>query len=323
MEEEKNELMLSIWMIVYNHEKYLVQALESILSQKTSFEFQIVIGDDASSDNSRDILLKYKRKYPDKIKLILHDENVGMTANLISVLKECSGKYLASCEGDDYWIDPLKLQKQVDFLENHDDYSGVSGKFITVDAESCPIIPDPIQRVIFKGENYSLEDYLTTDLWPGQTATFLYRNFLLGNGIKYYEEFEVVYDGMIYMSLLVRGKIKIMQEVLSGYRFIPNSGDSWSARVKRDNHSLFRYMMYKNMEKIAYDYNGTKIDFSKKYLRYWRESIIKFIRVPNQKNFSIMKSIYLLSNNKTDMKLQAFLAVPKALVLKINKMLRG
>lgn len=114
--------MVSIFMITYNHEKYLEEALDSIIMQKTNFKFDIVVGEDFSTDNTRKILLKYYEKYPSEFKLLLHQKNVGAMQNQIETLKACTGKYIAMCEGDDYWTDPLKLQKQVDFLEENEDY---------------------------------------------------------------------------------------------------------------------------------------------------------------------------------------------------------
>ncbi|GHV57477.1 hypothetical protein FACS1894182_06410 [Bacteroidia bacterium] len=104
-------------MVTYNHEKYIAEAIEGVMTQKNDFPIELVIGEDCSTDNTRQICLEYKKKYPNKIKLLLPEKNCGVMPNFIETLKNCTGKYIAICEGDDYWIDPLKLQKQVDFLE--------------------------------------------------------------------------------------------------------------------------------------------------------------------------------------------------------------
>ena len=106
-------------MITYNHEKYIAQALDSILMQEVDFKYEIVVGEDCSTDDTRQILLVYKKKYPDKFKLLLHDENIGMMNNILSTLKNCSGKYIAMLEGDDYWIDSEKLQIQIGLMEDN------------------------------------------------------------------------------------------------------------------------------------------------------------------------------------------------------------
>ncbi len=118
----KNPL-LSICCITYNHEQFIGQAIESFLMQECNFEFEIVLGEDCSTDKTREILLDYAGKFPDKIKLVLPEHNLGPAGNFINTFKNCSGKYIAFCEGDDYWTDKNKLQFQVDFLVHNPDFS--------------------------------------------------------------------------------------------------------------------------------------------------------------------------------------------------------
>lgn len=114
-----NEPKVSICMITYNHEKFIAQAIDSILMQQTDFDFELLIGEDCSADRTREIVVDYHKRYPDKIKLLLNENNLGMIQNFIQTFKACMGKYIALLESDDYWTDPLKLQKQVDVLERH------------------------------------------------------------------------------------------------------------------------------------------------------------------------------------------------------------
>lgn len=113
---------VSIFCMVYNHEPFLKQCLEGFLMQKCLFDFEIVVGEDCSTDKSRCVLLDYANKFPGKFNLLLHDQNIGAHLNQMSVFAKCNGNYIAICEGDDYWIDPLKLQKQIKFLEENDKY---------------------------------------------------------------------------------------------------------------------------------------------------------------------------------------------------------
>ncbi|MDP9080737.1 MAG: glycosyltransferase [Bacteroidota bacterium] len=115
-------LMVSICCITYNQDKFLAKAIDSYMMQKTDFEFDIVIGNDCSSDGTREILEHYKEKYADKIKVISSDKKMGTISNLISCNGLCKGKYIAFCKGDDIWADPNKLQKQVDLLETNPKY---------------------------------------------------------------------------------------------------------------------------------------------------------------------------------------------------------
>lgn len=111
--------LVSVIVLVYNHEKYLETCLESIICQETNFPFEIIIGDDFSLDRSRDICLAYKNKYSEIIRLLFHEKNRGLINNYIQLKKACRGEYIAQVAGDDYWRCNQKLQKQVDFMEEH------------------------------------------------------------------------------------------------------------------------------------------------------------------------------------------------------------
>ncbi len=115
--------LVSVRVITYNQIRYLAKCLESILAQRISFPFEIVLGEDCSDDGTRDLAISYAQEFPDIIRLITSESNVGGWQNAKRVRAASRGKYHALCEGDDYWIDPLKLQRQVDFLESHPDYS--------------------------------------------------------------------------------------------------------------------------------------------------------------------------------------------------------
>lgn len=114
--------VVSVCVITYNHEPYLAQCLDSLVMQQAYFPFEVVVGEDCSSDRTRGILREYEQRYPQIIRPIYHEKNVGAARNLFAhALPGAKGKYIAICDGDDYWTDPLKLQKQVDFLEAHPD----------------------------------------------------------------------------------------------------------------------------------------------------------------------------------------------------------
>ncbi len=122
--------ILSVAVITYNHGKYIVECLESIVSQEVSYPYEIVIGEDCSTDDTMMYVEKYAEKYPELIKVITSEQNVGAIQNDLRVLSACRGKYLAFCEGDDYWLDKHKLQKQIDFLEQNPDYGMVHTNFL-------------------------------------------------------------------------------------------------------------------------------------------------------------------------------------------------
>lgn len=111
--------LVSVSMITFNHAPFVAQAIEGVLQQKVNFPIELVIGEDCSPDGAREIVFEYQRKYPDLIRVITSDKNVGARKNGYRTTKACRGKYIAFCEGDDYWQHPEKLQKQVDYMEAH------------------------------------------------------------------------------------------------------------------------------------------------------------------------------------------------------------
>lgn len=115
--------MLSVCLITYNHAKYIRQAIDSVLMQRVNFTWELIIADDCSTDGTREIVLECYHRYPDFIRLILQEKNVGPAKNWLDLITTPKSKYIAYLEGDDYWTDPLKLQKQVDFLERDHSYS--------------------------------------------------------------------------------------------------------------------------------------------------------------------------------------------------------
>ena len=142
--------MITVFLFSYNHSSFIEQAVDSILAQVTSFHFKIIICDDCSSDNTQSIIKKYKKNFPDKISLILRKKNLGYQKSILSALKESETKYAAILEGDDFWTEPNKLQRQVDFLENNPNVSlcthwvktkDESGKKTHEDAFSGQIYP--------------------------------------------------------------------------------------------------------------------------------------------------------------------------------------
>lgn len=203
---------VSIFCMVYNHEHYLEKTIEGFLMQKSNFSTVIVIGEDYSKDNSRKIILDYATKYPGKFKLILQEKNVGAVQNQMDVLDACKGPFIAICEGDDYWTDPLKLQKQVDFLESNPEFSIVTGKAKFIEeGVVTSTFGDPQNKSI-----YTIEDFYTKNNLI--TCTALFRN-LNSN----YSLLRDVYfgDWMLYMiifSTLKNSKAKVLDDIFAHYR---------------------------------------------------------------------------------------------------------
>lgn len=116
---KKERILISTIIPSYNRADTVGQTIDSILAQEVDADMEIIIGDDCSTDNAREVLLAYKEKYPDTIRLIFQEQNVGLGANWATCVKACRGKYICNCDNDDYWHNPHKLQIQLDFMESH------------------------------------------------------------------------------------------------------------------------------------------------------------------------------------------------------------
>lgn len=131
--------LVSICMSTYRHERFIKQAIEGVMMQETDFDIELVIGEDFSDDGTRTICENLATRYGPRIRLLPSDRSYGQSQNLSRIITACTGKYIAMCEGDDYWIDPDKLQKQVTFLETHPAHVMCFHLVDTVDQEGCPL----------------------------------------------------------------------------------------------------------------------------------------------------------------------------------------
>lgn len=178
---EQNNILVSICCESFNHAPYLRDCLEGFVMQKTNFKFEILVHDDASTDGSDDIIREYAAKYPDLFKPILQTENQyskGISIWNSIQFPRAKGKYIAHCEGDDYWIDPLKLQKQVDFLESHPDYSMCFGNAIEHWEDGSS--PDKPMVDLNHSDVSPLELF---GRWQAPTASILYCKRILESNI--------------------------------------------------------------------------------------------------------------------------------------------
>ena len=157
---------VSVFIITYNQEQTIAQTIESILRQEGEFTMELIIGEDAGTDNTRQICIDYHEKYPEKIKLLLQDTNQGIVKNYIDTLLLCRGNYIGVCAGDDYWIDKSKISKQLDFFNSHPDYGVVTtggyrllvkkNKFIVGIAPLYPVPDGNVFHLTFKGGVYAM-----------------------------------------------------------------------------------------------------------------------------------------------------------------------
>lgn len=205
----QKDILVSVSMITYNHEKFITEAIESVVSQKTTFPFELVIGEDLSTDNTRAICIELQKKYPDIVRLRLNDPNQGMMLNWINNIESGKGKYIALCDGDDYWTDPYKLQKQVDFMEANPDFAMCSHSVYTL---MCGTLDENIEM---ERDVLTTEDIIRKD-WGLLTSSIFFRKEAHKTPDWYY----TVKNGDYALQLIVSlsGKIKFLPEYMSVYR---------------------------------------------------------------------------------------------------------
>lgn len=285
----KNNPLVSIRCLVYNHGPYLRQCLDGFVMQKTDFAFEAIVHDDASTDNSAAIIREYAEKYPDIIKPIYESENQyrkGTIGKIMDHAVSPSSKYIAICEGDDYWTDSLKLQKQVDYLERHPKCGLVWAK------ARCYIQ----EKDEFKGTTGTyMKDYYDMFInYSIAPLTTMYRNSILPP----YNEFIkgqhfMMGDSPLFLYIAHNHDIHFMDEIVGVYRVLRNSAchsDSYEKMVRFKNGTFevvkFYYEKYghpnfKQLESIHYSYlfnyayNDARYDTAKE--------IYKQIPYPNLK----------------------------------------
>ena len=252
-----NSPLLSVCMITYNHESFITQAIDGVLMQKTNFSFELIIGEDCSSDRTSQICKVYKEKYPDIIKLRLEEKNIGLMHNFIATLRSSVGKYIALCEGDDYWTDPYKLQKQVDFLEANQNYVLCTHKVAEIDEKNEItrfLEPEVIKDV------YSYNDVnINITIW---TCSVVYRNCV--KEIPDWFHSLPAGDFPFWLLLTKYGKIKYMNDTMSVYRNNTLGIHSSLPRTKKIINGLILVKKMKN--KFPRDYKAYFDDLRKKYL---------------------------------------------------------
>lgn len=209
MPDINSKYLVSVCMVTYAHAEFISQALDGILIQKTNFPFEIVIGEDCGPDNTREICKEYQKKYPDIIKLNFQKKNIGAQNNFIDTLDKCKGKYIALCEGDDYWNAPDKLQKQVDFLEANPDF--------TLCANTSNILQfgELIENKAPEKDILTFKDVLAQN-WGIMTASILFKR----EAFQIPSWYKDIVNGDYALQLIVstHGKIKILPEAMSVYR---------------------------------------------------------------------------------------------------------
>lgn len=218
---------LTVVCVTYNHEKYIAQALDGIVKQKTNFSFEVLVGDDASTDKTQDIIRQYAEKYPGIVKPILRKKNIGAAANSFDLYSRVKTLYVAICDGDDYWVDEYKLQKQVDFLDEHPDYTVCFHpvKVVREDKRKEDILY-PTKKMLKKIKSFDIDALLKCNFI--QTVSVVYRWAF--NNVMLSKEFVSLAPGDWFLAIehAKKGKIGFIDEVMAIYR--RHESGVWSAQ---------------------------------------------------------------------------------------------
>lgn len=246
--------MVSCRVCTYQHSGYIKQCLDGILMQQTNFPFEIVIGEDESSDGTREICIEYANKYPNRIRLFLHrrENNIQIDGKPSAKFQgwytmfHCRGEYQAVCEGDDYWMDPLKLQKQVDFLQSNKDYSIC---FHAVNEQNM-VTREVYASSLNHGDHpvtFTLNDLVKGNIM--HTPSILFRNKLF---TSFPDCFMEIVTGDYATSLLIAsyGKLRYMPDIMAVYRRHPSS--NWSAIA----HEARLYSWIKMLKLLIGEFDG-------------------------------------------------------------------
>lgn len=274
---DNQEIMVSIKCLAYNHERYIRKALDGFLMQKTNFKFEVIVHDDASTDNTAAIIREYEEKYPDIIKPIYQTENQHQYGNLSRrfIDHRFRGKYVAYCEGDDFWTDPNKLQMQVDYLEAHPDCSYTFHNASIVLEDGTPFrdkfLPDNSIFKAFAWENrdkkYYTADIINLAFIP--TASVLGRREYIVNRKDFCEN-AICGDLPLRLSLSLDGYGYYFNRIMSSYRTgNPNSASGQASKSKEAIMNTFyghkaildgfnEYTKYRWDKEIEYDIKRRK-----------------------------------------------------------------
>lgn len=266
MVNDKDKIMeplVSIVCVTYNHEPYLRQALDSFLMQQCNFPFEIVLAEDCSTDSTREICDEYASKYPDIINYIRSDNNVGAVENEARAIRAAKGKYIALCEGDDYWTDVKKLQKQVDFLEAHPDYVVTWTRYKKYIQDEDRYLSDGNEDLFKEGqENVEITTHIFLHRWITQYLTMVFRGSAYDN--TWCTRYKHYRDSHQFYHLLQNGKGAILNFVGGVYR---QTGDGMYSDLDHLKRQKIQIEVFKELWRVNNDDDAKSMyEFNIRYL---------------------------------------------------------
>lgn len=292
---------VSILCITYNHINFIDQALDSFLSQKTDWKYEIIVSDDASTDGTG-IHLKEKYAQNENIKIYCHDVNKGPLRNSLFALSKCSGRYVMICEGDDYWVDENKINTQIDFLEKNLEYFAVYCSAQVIGSGKGKIIP--YTGITFNG----VEDFLMAP-YQIPTCTVAFRNKIKGNIFTYRSILAkpgFICDVLLDTILCEHGKYKFIDKVMGCYRVTTNTSSFSSQSISKSE-----FEMLETRRKIQNYLNGTyefpifistSFVYTSILVKYYKRSFVeafsRYTRIPLHYKFGVLLTSIILFAKK-------------------------
>jgi glycosyltransferase involved in cell wall biosynthesis len=262
-------MKVSVLVMTYNHNPFIVQALDSALTQETTFPYEIIVSEDCSSDGTREIVKAYHERFPEKIRLILSERNIATNAVVVRGIEAARGQYVALLDGDDYWISPGKLQKQADFLDSHAECAICFHNAIVIHENGTeePRLWTPPNQ----GEITTL-----ADLWMGNyiaTCSTMFRKGLFGEFPAWYESFFPITDWPLYILNAEHGKIGYINEVMGVYRYHSQGYYSQLSQLEKLAATL---QFYRRMNAcLNFKYDGLVKTAISKYFIEWAEEYLR------------------------------------------------
>lgn len=242
MSESVQLPVISVCMITYNHEPFIARAIEGVMEQDSPYLFELVIGEDCSTDNTRQICLEFERKHPEVIRVLESSANLGITGNFIRTLAACRGKYIALCEGDDFWTSSSKLHSQVRFLEQNPEYAMVSGRVEMVDEQGLTPadtsqLEEQLLRIKREPGFFDLLQYNMIN-----TPTVCLRQKVLRSLVDEARIRRLWFcvDYWFWLRIAVKGKIYLADDVYASYR-VHSDGASRQVNFLRRRMPWIRY----------------------------------------------------------------------------------
>ncbi len=291
---------VSVLMVCYNQEPYIEKAIRSIANQKTKYKFELIVGDDASKDSTQEIIRKMQEEFPDIVKPVLRESNVGANNNAFDILSKAEGDYIAFCDGDDAWEICDRLDRQVDFLESHKEYSAICGKTKVIDENDNELDEKSLKSVdfwTFEEKKFTVKDFEEWKM-PGHISAILGRNFFKeGDCSLIYKASDIVGDRTDVLLFLQSGPIYCDDELVSYYR-LKMQGENFVSQYQNKNLRYEDYCFMDNLEKGLFETRGRKIDLSGAKKQRFVGSIVVWMKDKSERNRQIIEKIYEKADNK-------------------------